>query len=248
MDVFWHDVKAVEKWLEDKHCASFKDLEYEHRDAIYLLNGKPFTGVVVEWNENGLNFAGQWKNGLPHGIAVEYGINKKILEYAEFKRGIRCGAYIEFDNDGNEIKREHYKVPEDEPVESTEELYFPTEPFDPTKLTVENFWQDVEAVEQWLEQQVAAPDEMLHFDESNGLTLVQGKPFTGASVQRDDEGQITWMSLWNEGEMHGASVFYSPDGQLMLYEQYRQGARHGELIEWDIEGNVVHRDFFERPY
>lgn len=89
---------------------NFDDIEINSFDAgggaIYFHNNQPFTGTIVEYNNNNV-LIGEFEvlNGSKHGRTASYFNNGQILEEGYISYNRPYGIYKKWNESGNLIKQ-----------------------------------------------------------------------------------------------------------------------------------------------
>ena len=73
-------------------------------------------------------------------------------------------------------------------------------------------------------------------DQSLGLRVVDGKPFTGDAIRRDASGLITSIEQFKDGRRDGFIRKYFPNGQLNYEAYFVNGKREGLARSWWSNG------------
>lgn len=85
----------------------YDDLDYSN-DCVYLLQGKPFSGVGVQRTDNGsLVCEVPFSDGKEHGVAREYFPSGKVKSETPYFRGVAHGVEREWHENGR-LKTENH--------------------------------------------------------------------------------------------------------------------------------------------
>lgn len=87
--------------------AAYKDLEW--RDDVYLLAGRPFTGIARDQHKNG-GPKGEYpfQEGRLHGVVREWWDNGRLSTETNFDKGKRHGLNRYWTRKGNLMKEQVY--------------------------------------------------------------------------------------------------------------------------------------------
>jgi antitoxin component YwqK of YwqJK toxin-antitoxin module len=77
------------------------------------------------------------------------------------------------------------------------------------------------------------------------MVRVDGVPFTGEVVDTED-GRITGLSTYRDGQLDGPEVEYYPDGTKESEGQYAMGVVVGEWRTWYPDGRLKEFNLFDR--
>jgi antitoxin component YwqK of YwqJK toxin-antitoxin module len=110
------DPNPVKAPLEE---VNFSEVKME--DELWLFEGKPFTGVVVNYADDGKTLRTRWrmKNGQMHGLIEEWYPNGTKSAETNFVDGKRHGENRYWYQDGNPQKLQIYE----HGVSVSEEIY-----------------------------------------------------------------------------------------------------------------------------
>ena len=71
---------------------------------------------------------------------------------------------------------------------------------------------------------------------SEGIFVLNGKPFTGTAIDRDVEGRKESEVLFVDGHEDGVARSWHANGQLRSEIPYRLGVAHGSCRKWYEDG------------
>lgn len=81
----------------------------DYKDEIFLLDGKPFSGITEDKHTNGrLRVRYPMADGKPHGIVREWWDNGQPSTETHFERGQRHGLNRYWNREGRLIKEQVY--------------------------------------------------------------------------------------------------------------------------------------------
>jgi antitoxin component YwqK of YwqJK toxin-antitoxin module len=92
-------------------------------------------------------------------------------------------------------------------------------------------------------QRVNADD--TDMDESERV-LYQGAPFTGETVETDDDGVVIRVNTYRDGREDGLQREWFNDGMLRSEYNASEGLPRGEAREWHENGQLWRRQEFDR--
>ena len=85
----------------------------------------------------------------------------------------------------------------------------------------------------------------LSIDQSLGLRVFQGEPFTGEAIKRDAAGAISSTEQFKDGKRDGVTRKYFPNGQLNYEAYFADGKREGLSRSWWSNGNLRSETLFQ---
>ena len=82
-------------------------------------------------------------------------------------------------------------------------------------------------------------------EKPNNLAYLNGKLFTGCAEEYDQEGQISFVENYKDGQKHGLTTVFHESTHKKLEENYKEGKKDGPSTEWDKNGKVVRELYFK---
>jgi antitoxin component YwqK of YwqJK toxin-antitoxin module len=73
---------------------------------------------------------------------------------------------------------------------------------------------------------------------SDGLVILEGEPFTGVAVHRDEADHVTVRLGYRGGRKHGLAQRWHANGALSFEATYQDGRRDGSASTWWPDGTL----------